>query len=263
MLSLKETPLKNKKVFVDKGIYDFKHSIIETNDKSQEGGYIRSGLAFAIPEDISVLRFFVYWNDKQRIDIDLHSYGIKTNGEMLHIGWNGEFRNASTVFSGDITHSDAAEFIDVDLEKAKVEGVSHIYNNIRSFTRVPFKKIDTVFTGMMGVSKLGINKNMKLHTIKNEFFHHELNTEITEMEYSLIDIQEGFMRITAKEEAYASYSNSYMRDSFSLEDYLSLLLEAQNVTMVEAKEDADIVLTLDKPKDENGLSLIDENYFLE
>ena len=261
VLATRETPIMNKKVFLDRGIYDFKHSLIETNEKSQESGYIRSGLAFAIPEDVKILRFFVYWNDKKRTDIDLHSYAHLSDGREERIAWYTEFKNEFAVFSGDITHSDAAEYIDVDLEKAIETDVSYIYNNIHSYTGNTFKEIETIFTGMMGVSKLAKDKKeMKLHDVKNEFFHHELNTNVESMVYSLIDVHNNFMRIVGKN---TNWDGVYAKDYFSLEDYLETLFTTQNVTLVDTKEDAEIILTLDKPVDENGLSLIDENYFLE
>ena len=67
------TQLREKKVFIRMDDYDLAASEIHCNDKSAEGGYIRSGIAYRIPQDISRLRFFVYWNDTTRVDVDLHA----------------------------------------------------------------------------------------------------------------------------------------------------------------------------------------------
>lgn len=69
-----ETSIQNKKVYIEQGNFNFAESVINTNNKSAEGGYIRSGLAYKIPENVNRLRFFVYWNDKVRVDVDLHAY---------------------------------------------------------------------------------------------------------------------------------------------------------------------------------------------
>ena len=42
-----------------------------------------------------------------------------------------------------------------------------------------------------------------------------------------------------------------------------ILLEAQGTVMVSGREEADIVLTMGKSGQKNGLSLVDHNFFLE
>ena len=67
------TPLKGRKVWLDPGPFDLAHSLMQTTDKSQDGTYVRSGFAWRIPEAAKRVRFFVYWNDIRRVDIDLHA----------------------------------------------------------------------------------------------------------------------------------------------------------------------------------------------
>jgi len=51
-----------------------------------------------------------------------------------------------------------------------------------------------------------------------------------------------------------------MTTPFSLKEYLDILFVAQNVTLVDSKEDADCVIGVAKG---NDLSLIDENFYLD
>ena len=53
------------------------------------------------------------------------------------------------------------------------------------------------------------------------------------------------------------------KSNFTMQDYLDKLFEGQNVTVVENAEDADIILTVEKATEDNGISLIDSNFFME
>lgn len=246
-----ETEFKGKRVYLDEGMYDFDNSCIETNDKSEEGGYIRSGLAIKIPENVHRLRFFAYWNDKRRIDIDLHGRGYDLLGNLVHVGWDADFRKYGIVFSGDITHSDAAEYIDIDLDVAKKE-VDYVNAEIISFTGVPFNEIDELFTGMMAVNEL--NENVELYNGKNVFFRHDLKAHVRSANYANIDVQNRILKLIG---------GNIEKSSFTLSKYLELMFNSQEVELVEDKEQADYVITLDKGLDENNISLIDENYFMD
>jgi hypothetical protein len=258
------TPLKNQKIFIEEGIYDFDTSIIETNDKSEEGGYIRSGLTFKIPDNINILRFFVYWNDKRRTDIDLHATGLLKHDNTMHIGWNGDFRKSGAIHSGDITHSDAAEYIDVNLnsEIKKINAIIHFYNNTeaisrRKYIRKTFADIETCFTGIMGVSKA--KENIELYEPANCFISHNLKSKNIMLNYTLIDVENRKMQLIAKPIENKSYNYDFA-PGLSVTDYISMLAASQNATIVDNKEDADLTIRLDKGGD---ISLIDENYFMD
>ena len=50
---------------------------------------------------------------------------------------------------------------------------------------------------------------------------------------------------------------------FTLEDYLHCVLEGQQTELVKDRENADVILTMAKSLDENAVSLVDSNFFLE
>ena len=252
------TPLQGKKVCLDLKQFDLRHSSLETRDRSKDGGYIRSGIAWKIPDNARYVRFFVYWNDPERVDIDLHAGGTTTDGNHLHIGWCADFRNGGAVYSGDITHSDAAEYIDIDLN-APIREISaniHLYGG-----KSGFPEVETCYVGMMAVDQLG--QEVKHYNPKNCFFTHTLTQNLRSMFYGFVDVQNRCVRFVGKPNEDRWDSIPKLEDQFSFQDYLDCLLDAQQVQLVESEEDADLVLTMGKGLQSNAVSLVDHNFFLE
>ena len=255
------TPLKGKKVWFDMDQFDLDHSVLETNDKSMDGGYIRSGIAWKIPDEAKYVRFFVYWNDSCRVDIDLHAGGITTDGQPLHVGWNADFRDCGVVHSGDITHSDAAEYIDIDLSSP----VREIYTNIDLYSgRFYLKDVKTCYVGMMAVEHAG--QNVKLYNPQNCFFTHKMTQKTRSLFYGYIDVQNRCVRFVGQPNSgrWAGRPDIESAEArFSLRSYLNCILEGQEAQEVASSEEADVILTMGKSSDEKGISLTDNNFFLE
>ena len=164
------------------------------------------------------------------------------------------------VHSGDITHSDAAEYIDIDLSQP----IDEIYANVHSFTGRPFRDIETCFVGMMAVDKIGAD--VKHYDPANCFFTHELKQNLRSLHYGFIDVQNRFVRFVGKENVWRWGERPDIENPvsmFSLQTYLDYVLEGQGVELVEKPEEADFVLTMGKSLQDNGLSLVDHNFFLE
>lgn len=253
-----ETPLQGKKVFCDLKQFDLKHSSLQTNDRSKDGGYIRSGIAWKIPEGARYVRFFVYWNDPERVDIDLYAGGTMCNGDHLHVGWNADFREAGVVHSGDITHSDAAEYIDIDLT-APIREIStniHLYGG-----KDGFPEVETCFVGMMAVDQIG--QDVKHYSPRNCFFVHELTQNIRSLFYGFVDVQNRCVRFVGQPNESSWDSIPQVAETFSLQDYLDCVLDAQQVRIVDRAADADVILSMGKSLSEKGISLVDHNFFLE
>lgn len=257
------TPLQAKKVYVDMHEYDLQRSILLTNNKSAEGGYIRSGIAYKIPQDVNTIRFFVYWNHSYITDIDLHAYGKDSRGNIDRIGWNGSFNKDGIVFSGDITHSDAAEYIDVDLNKTKTKLVSF---NINVYKGPTFKEFDECFVGGMAVNRL--NENVRLYNPKNCFFVHKLTSDSKFMHYGFLDIKNRCIIFDGNIDNKCHNGNYYsemsrMNTTFPLSSYLVEFYVGQNITIVNTPEEADYTLVMGKPNNDKEISLIDNNFFMD
>ena len=255
-----DTPLKGKKVFLDMKEFDLEHSVLETEDRSKDGGYIRSGIAYKIPEGARYVRFFTYWNDRQRIDIDLHAGGVTTDGRELHVGWNAAFRGSGVVHSGDITHSDAAEYIDIDLSAP----IREIYTNVHFFNGRSFKHIETCYVGMMAVDQIG--QTISRYDPANCFFTHKLTQNTNSLYYGFIDVQNRFVRFVGQmnESRWAARPPVESEETmFSLREYLDTVIDGQGAELVASRQEADVVLTMGKSLLDNGMSLADNNFFLE
>lgn len=259
---LKET-FENKKVYIDEKNVDFSRSKIEITDKFEEGGYITNGMAIRVPEKAKFLRFFTYWNDDERIDIDLHGVAVESDGEISHVGWNADFRNESLVHSGDITHSNAAEYIDLDIDNAKKGGVRKVQFNINSYTGVPFNKIETVFTGLMALS--GMGQKTDLFDPKNVLFRHDLKNKSMSVDYGIIDLENNFIYIIGEKSDRHNDTNidEVSNVKLNIKEYLNFLILSQGGEITDDKSESDLTLGLEKLDEENYVSLIDNNFFMD
>lgn len=264
----KNTPIRGKKVFVDDCGFDLDLSEIRVTDNSAEGGCIRSGLAYKIPDDVNRMRFFVYWNDRSRVDVDLHMALFDADGNSRSVGWNASFVDESFAFSGDITHSDAAEYIDVDLMKAAEGNFTKVSTNINLYAGKPtFKDVDEIYVGAMAVDSIG--RDVKLYNPSNCFFTHYLTGGYDFINYGYIDIVNRVIRFdgVGSDNGHLSghYYTNYKTDApaFTVNDYLHNVFWAQGAELVTERDDADVVLVIGKPSMENEISLIDENFFMD
>lgn len=257
-----------KKVFVDEECFDWDNSRILGNNKSIEGGYLRKGLKIKIPENVKCVRFFTYWNDKKRVDVDLHAYMHESKSDKVrHVGWNGDFRRSGVVMSGDITHSDAAEYIDVDIEKAVASGVDKIQLLVRLFSgKENLGAIDECYVGCLAVSDLG--KEVKLYNPKNCFFASDLNAKVKGEIYGIVNPGERTLELCCEEEAYDM--ETYLRllttshkVRFSLRDYVEMLVKEQGAQLVVNRAEADVVLKIQKSESDSENSLTDVNFWLD
>lgn len=254
-----ETKLWQKKVYIDMDEIDLDHSKIEANEKSMDGGFIPSGIAYKIPEEADRVRFFVYWNDKNRVDVDLHANGVAVDDTPIHVGWNGAYNTYGVTHSGDITHSDAAEYIDIDLSKP----VKRICTNIHLYSgKNSLKNIDECYVGMMAVKEIG--QEISLYDRKNCFFSNEIYQDSRCLFYGYIDVQNRYVRFVGQpnRDGFATEIKD-LENEFSLKQYLDTLFEGQQVTVVSSKEDADVVLSMGKSIYENGVSLVEESFFMD
>ena len=260
------TPLRGRKVYLDPGPFELSRSLMQTTDKSQDGTFVRSGFAWKIPGEAKRVRFFVYWNDNKRVDIDLHasvSTYSEENPDMLHwfhVGWNSEFRESGVCHSGDITHSDAAEYIDIDL----CAPLRFITLNVDLFSgQSDFRNIDECFVGLMAVNRF--RQNVKLYDPANCFFTHELKQETRFLNYGYIDVRERFVRFVGKpfSRDFVSHPEQDPDTSFYVQNYLDILIKAQKASYVDSPEMADVILTVGKSTLPNSICLIDNNFFLD
>ena len=252
------TGFRGKKLYLDEEIYDFSEIKADPSEKNMNQAYLPSATVAKIPDNVDRVRCFVYWNDKKRVDLDLHTTATTKDGGYIHVGWDGDYNNSGIVTSGDITHSDAAEYIDIDLKKTSVK---YVKMSIDSFTEQNFSDIKTCFVGMMAVDKLG--ESVSLYDPANCFFSNDIKNESTSINYGMVDVENRkmiYLGVDQDREAVYEPPKAY-NNTYSLKEYITTLAKAQDAVIVDNKEDADVVLTLCKPASDKEISLIDNNYF--
>ena len=202
-------------------------------------------------------------SDSHGINGPLKAAILKENPDMLHwfhVGWNSEFRESGVCHSGDITHSDAAEYIDIDL----CAPLRFITLNVDLFSgQSDFRNIDECFVGLMAVNRF--RQNVKLYDPANCFFTHELKQETRFLNYGYIDVRERFVRFVGKpfSRDFVSHPEQDPDTSFYVQNYLDILIKAQKASYVDSPEMADVILTVGKSTLPNSICLIDNNFFLD
>lgn len=267
-LKQKVTPLRGKKVALHSGDILPECSQILTNDKSNEGGYIASGMAYRIPEGVNRIRFFVYWDDEDFTDVDLHARGTRRDGTVFHVGWNSDPHAYGVVHSGDITHSDAAEYTDIDLTNKDLAFVTETIHLYFSEDKQYLGDLDTCFVGCMAVNKIG--EEVALYDPKNCFFSHQLTMKAETLQYGYVDAEHRCVCFVGEQVkgrnwySDASDTSAALRRtaSFTAQTYLDMLCRAQGAQIV-PEEEAEIVLVFGKAQTGRELSLIDNNYFMD
>lgn len=262
-----DTPIKNKKVYIESGAFDIEHSVLLTNDKSDEGGYVRSGISYKIPENVKRLRFFVYWNNSARTDVDLHSKGLTVDGKPFEVGWDAAYMSHGTLYSGDVRHSDAAEYIDIDLSDKEIKYVRtdiDVYS-ISNSGGATFKNIEECYVGCMAVDSIGAK--VKLYNPANCFFTHYLKGNYKTIKYGFINVPDKCITFIGQPaKSYSSIimdNTDYYASHYRLSEYIDTLITSQNATLVDSEDAADCVIILDKPNTDKEISLIDNNFFID
>lgn len=262
-----------RKVYIDESVFDLKQSKMLGNAKSVEGGYLRNGLAIKVAENVNTIRLFTYWNDKHRVDLDLHAEAIKEDQTSFHVGWNDQYKAFGVVMSGDITHSDAAEYIDIDIDRVIENKIHEVSLRLDLFCGEPdFKSIDTCFSGILAVNSL--NEDVKLYNPKNCYFSFEntakCNEEIIGKFFPKKRILELATTNAEKDISCQDLHTPYIKQKqlskeigFSMYDYLKMLVKSQNAELVSSKEEADTILRIEKAESEEEISLTDNNYFMD
>lgn len=252
-----DTPLRDKKVLLDKSGVSLVGSVLMPNDNGDTGtAWPPVGIAYDLPED-KTIRFFTFWDDrKKRVDVDLHFVGLDTSGHQIHIGWNGNFRGNGLATSGDITHShDAIEFLDARMAEAKASGVDFVIQEQHIYCGASdWKDIATCYSGAVVVGRTA--PDVKHVSPDNLVFRDDLTGEGRSMAYAIIDVPNHYVRIVRGAQV------PFIRTAFTLEAYLKALFIAQGVTLVSDEDEADLKVCVGRSDDPSVISLFDEGFYL-
>lgn len=256
----KDERVAGKKVYLDRNGVSLESSLVLPNDIGEnEGSVYPAGIALEMPANINLLRFFLFWQDKEKqVDLDLHAYLLKESGAKEHIGWNTRYREGSAVCtSGDVTTSfnPAEEYIDVNFHEAKAQGIKGINIALQDYTHEK-DGFAGVQKAMFGVEALGKGTRAeKLYDPKNVVFQEDLNSKGTDLQYAYVDIDNRALRFMRGVSCAGEYA-------YTLKNYLDDIIKAWGIDLVDSAEQANVVVSLGKVKDSEAVDLLEENFFL-
>lgn len=250
-------------------------SEIRNNSKS-EGKIFTPGTRIAIPEEAKFLRLFTAWGGKtasDSCDIDLSGAFIKTvDGKMKMepISFYSQSANYA-VHSGDFTSckmfipgEDAlitAEYIDINIERAKNEGFDYILTTEFIFSRADsYDKDFNVYSGVILLDELRaadkqmININNSLFKIKleGEFKSHcacaiDLKTREIVVIDQYAEASSG-MTIGSMVNKMDLFKRQYFEATKFKEnmfDFMTLYCEANDIEVVDTIEAANRIVSYD------------------
>ena len=153
------------------------------------------GTRYPIPED-GIIRFFVHWIQEQgKIeDLDLHAFIWYSNTKSYNIGWNTAIKDSEhsnmAVHSGDVRYrpGDCAEYVDIDLKKARESGAKYIIADICNYEG---RGLDTLpcWIGYLKLDTPTIQKTSKTWIPEKVELKAELNCKSVNTAAFLVDIE--------------------------------------------------------------------------
>lgn len=256
----KDERIAGKKVYLDKNGVSLESSLVLTNDIGENAGSVYpAGIALEMPDNINLLRFFLFWQDTEKqVDLDLHAYLLKEGGAKEHIGWNSRYHKGSAVYtSGDVTTSfnPAEEYIDVNFHEARKQGIKGINIALQDYTHEKdgFAGVQKALFGVEALEEG--TRAEKLYAPKNVVFQEDLNSKGTDLQYAYVDIDNKALRFMRGVSCAGEYS-------YTLKNYLDDITEAWGIDLVDSSEQADVVVSLGKVKGSEAIDMLEENFFL-
>ena len=143
----------------------------------------------------------------------------------------------------------------------KTYAMTVYYNNVSSLyaadniTTLMYNKGISYF-----VDKLG--ENIKLYSPENCFFKHYLTTKNNNMTYGVINVEDRTVTFMGVPIDRVTQPSIMECSRFSINSYLMSLISSQNAEIVSNREEADVVLVMEKAAEKNEISLIDNNFFI-
>jgi len=253
---------KLKNVYVDS---DLSNYVLPMQQRSASKSLvtIARGSRVALPES-KVARLFLYWKENRntnRVDVDLSATTYDGDWNYInHLSYTC-LSGVDGVHSGDIQSAPngAAEFIDIDINKARAKGIRYVVMNVISYTGQPFNTFEC-FAGVMGREKAEKGDFYEAKTVKHKFdvagdttYNLPLALDLQTNEILWMDIAlttrvfASVERAGGKISAMATVIDSMLDNRPTLWDLISLhmLARAENVSF-DFDPDIEYDLTLDE-----------------
>lgn len=223
---LKKSPVPTSPVAINSNDPVF----LSKRDSSMTDRQIDQGEKVSLEGKGDTVRLFMHWNNGPgRVDLDLGATLFDEEYNFIQsITWNSYFngRDVAT-YSGDITSAPegAAEYIDLDVKRAKEMGSRYAVMTIYSYTGQRIKDVDHVAGAMKRSEKGEKGEIFDPRTVVSAFTSVSNATRIIPLAY---DIEEDVL-IWIDTDTGSSYSGGSSA-SADLEDAMRYALEAPKFT---------------------------------
>lgn len=254
--------IAGKRVCLDKNGVSLESSLVLPNDIGGNAGSVYpAGIALEMPEQVNLLRFFMFWQDTEKmVDLDLHAYLLMKNGYKMHIGWNANYREGSAVCtSGDVTSSKepAEEYIDVDFKQAQAQGIQGVNIALQDYTHDEdgFAGVQKAMFGVEAIGEGHGGRKEQLFNPKNVVFQEDLNFKGFDLQYAYVDVDNKALRFMRGVSCAGEYT-------YTLKSYLDDISAAWGIQWVDSPEQADVVVSIGKVREPEAIDMLAENFFL-
>ena len=232
-------------------------------------------------DDNRYVRGFLHWmNNECRQDIDLSVVAMNDQYKIIGRTSYYEIRNKYSVHSGDFTDAPApkgaAEFIDVDVEAAKQNGIKYLVLCINSYSQDSFCNIPQCYAGFMTIEEK-IYKERYEHPELHRVFNCEdvrmkvdLTSDAEEAILCVFDIDAGEMiwadlhgkidkkicvnnNVDERKEVIGYMVRSVVENKrISMYELANIVCSARGYKFVDTVEEADVSYTMEPISVEDG-----------
>ena len=147
---------ENVKVYIDP---ELKSYLLPTSMRSAGKGLVSIPRGSRIKlGETKYVRPFIHWcNSDERIDVDLSVAFLDDNYDLVDRVSYYNLRNAYSCHSGDYTNAPkpdgASEFMDINIQKARHNGLRYAVITVHSFTEEKFREIPDCYVGYMTLTE--------------------------------------------------------------------------------------------------------------
>lgn len=163
------------KVYIDE---ELKNYIVPTSLRNSERAIktLARGSKMSILDNTKTIRLFLFWeqdrNSSWPVDLDLSAVMIDENFNQVENIYYGNLRNSrlNCVHSGDVRTGvgGATEFVDLDLDKLKANGIRYVACSVNAFTGENFSDMPACFVGFMEREDAKFGKIFEPKTVKHK-----------------------------------------------------------------------------------------------
>lgn len=269
------------KIYIDPKITNFTVPL-KLRNASKQLQTVSRGSRIKLPENTNILRLYTWWKNvdreswQERVDIDLSAvfYNEELDNVLPNVYYS-HLREEGCCHSGDIVTAPngAAEFINIEIDTLLKRGVRYVAMSINSFSHTDFCDLPECFAGVMAIDK--VEDREPTFDPAKSFIRSDISTASTTCIPMVFDLETKEVIWIDSVVPHSSYCNNVeyckgptgnlvrgiLNASYpNLGDLILLNVFARNGEIVENKEDADLIFSLDEGITPFNLEIINSEW---